>query len=92
MTPEGKVKKKITDWLKTLGCYFFTPIGSMYGRSGVPDIIVCMEGRFIGIEVKAPGRKGTQTPLQKVAEEKIVRAGGQYFLVDSLEELKERFL
>ena len=91
MTPEAKVKKKITDWLKTLGCYYFTPIGSMYGRSGVPDIIVCLNGRFIGIEVKAPGRKGTQTTLQKVAEEKIVRAGGRYFLVDSLEELKEQW-
>jgi hypothetical protein len=39
MTPEGKVKKKIVEQLKALGCYYFFPATGGYGKSGVPDIV-----------------------------------------------------
>lgn len=91
MTPEGKVKKKIRDYLKEVGCYYFTPIGSVYGKSGVPDYVVCYEGMFIGIEAKAPGKLDTQTPLQKVAQEKIEKSEGIYMLVDSVDPVKSLF-
>ena len=38
MTPEAKVKKKIVEQLKALGCYYFFPATGGYGKSGVPDI------------------------------------------------------
>ena len=38
MTPEGKVKKKVVEQLKQLGCYYFFPATGGYGKSGVPDI------------------------------------------------------
>ena len=85
MTPEGKVKAKVAKFLKTVpDCYSFTPVGSMYGRAGVPDIIVCHEGRFVGIEVKAPGKLSGQTALQKYAQTQIEQAGGVYLLVDDV--------
>lgn len=89
MTPEAKVKNKIKEYLKTIpDLYYFTPIGSVYGKSGAPDIVVCYHGKFIGIEVKAPGKLGTQTKLQKQAQEKIEQAGGVYLLVDNVEQVK----
>jgi hypothetical protein len=63
MTPEAKVKKKVTVHLKTLGAYYFYPVTGGYGKSGVPDIIGCYEGKFFGIECKAG--KNKPTPLQE---------------------------
>ncbi len=63
MTPEAKVKKKIVAVLKEHGAYYFYPVTGGFGRSGVPDIIVCHAGRFIGIECKAG--KNKPTPLQE---------------------------
>ena len=59
MTPEAKVKKKVVQLLKQYKAYFFYPVTGGYGRSGVPDIIVCYKGRFIGIECKAGNNKPT---------------------------------
>tara|TARA_R110000737_G_scaffold83319_1_gene115792 strand:+ start:195 stop:611 length:417 start_codon:yes stop_codon:yes gene_type:complete len=63
MTPEAKVKKKVAARLKTLGAYYFYPVTGGYGKSGVPDIIGCYEGKFFGIECKAG--KNKPTPLQE---------------------------
>ena len=59
MTPEAKVKKKVVQLLKQYKAYFFYPVTGGYGHSGVPDIIVCYKGRFIGIECKAGNNKPT---------------------------------
>lgn len=88
MTPEGKVKKRVTDVLKFIGAYYFYPVTGGYGRSGVPDIICCLQGRFIGIECKAGDNKATALQLKNI--EDIQAAGGYAFIVnedniDSLE-------
>lgn len=61
-TPESKVKKQITDFLKSQGVYYFFPVAMGMGRSGIPDIICCVRGFFVAIECKAG--KGTTTALQ----------------------------
>jgi len=90
MTPESKVKKKVTDLLKSLGAYYFYPVTGGFGRSGVPDIVCCLRGNFIGIECKAGTNK--PTPLQSKNLEDIQAAGGFAFIVnedniDALERL-----
>jgi len=74
MTPEAKVKKKVVAILKEYKAYFFYPVTGGYGRSGVPDIIVCYNGCFIGIECKAGTNKPTQ--LQKKNLKNIQAADG----------------
>lgn len=74
MTPEGKVKKKVANYLKSIGAYYFYPATGGYGKSGVPDIVGCYKGRFFGIEVKAG--KNTPTELQKLQLKLIADAGG----------------
>lgn len=88
MTPEGKVKKKVTAILKELRAYYFYPVTGGFGRSGVPDIICCLGGKFIGIECKAGGN--VPTALQEKNLKEIREAGGFAFVVnedniDSLE-------
>lgn len=73
-TPESKVKAKVVSILKAAGAYYFYPVTGGFGNSGVPDIIVCYQGRFIGIECKAGANK--PTPLQEQNLERISAAGG----------------
>ena len=82
MTPEGKVKKKIVEQLKTLGCYYFFPATGGYGKSGVPDIVGCYKGKFFGIECKAG--KNTPTALQEKNLSDIALAGGVAAVVNEL--------
>lgn len=74
MTPEAKVKKKVVDLLNLWGAYYFYPVTGGYGRSGVPDIVACIDGDFIAIECKAG--KNKPTDLQKQNLELIGIAGG----------------
>lgn len=55
-------------------------------RSGVPDIIIIWEGMFFGIELKAP--KGTLSDSQKDTADLIVKAGGFYTVIRSLDALE----
>ena len=80
LTPEAKVKKQVSKILDEYGAYYFYPATGGFGRSGVPDIIVCFKGHFIGIECKA--KKNTPTALQLRELQKIVMAGGDTVVVN----------
>lgn len=81
-TPESKVKKRVKDILKGFGAdlYFAMPIGTGYGNSGVPDFLVCIKSRFVGIETKAG--KGKTTALQELHLENIRSAGGTTLVIN----------
>lgn len=84
MTPEGKVKKRIIDLLKTYGdsVYYFMPAANGFGKAGVPDIIACVRGAFVGIEVKADKRKNPPTALQEKNLAEIRTAMGHALVID----------
>lgn len=91
-TPESRVKKKIREFLKKQGVYFFFPIGGPYSAKGVPDIICCVRGgQFLGVEVKAPGRENTVTALQQQTITRINDAGGYAFVASSVEQVEAVF-
>lgn len=92
MTPEAKVKKKVREVLQALGAYYVMPMTGGYGNSGAPDFVVCLRGRFIGIECKAG--KGKLTALQKKNLAEIESAGGLAIVVneENVNELKERLI
>ena len=78
-TPEGKVKKSVRQVLDGLGAYYVMPVTGGYGRQGVPDFLICLEGKFFGIETKAG--KGKLTLLQEMNLKKIIDAGGVALVV-----------
>jgi Holliday junction resolvase len=80
MTPEKKVKQKVAKQLKEMGAYFFYPATGGYGRSGVPDIVGCYDGKFFGIECKAGNNK--LTALQERELVLITRAAGVAVVVN----------
>lgn len=84
---ESDITKRILKYLKTLPrCFCWKEHGGIYGTSGIPDIIVCLDGRFIALEVKTP--KGRTTPLQDASIRKILNSGGFACVVHSVEEAK----
>ena len=80
MTPEGRVKRKAVVELQKLGMYIFFPATGGFGRSGIPDIVCCYKGKFIGIECKANGKK--PTALQQSNLQEIVNNGGIAIVID----------
>ena len=90
LTPERKVKNKVVALLKAHSVYYFFPATYGMGRSGVPDVVCCMRGRFLGIECKAGTNK--PTPLQLRELTAIQEAGGVSLVInetniDTLEKL-----
>ena len=62
MTPEGKVKDGIKKVLAAHGVWYFMPPANGYGRTGIPDFICCVNGKFLAVEAKA---NTDPTPLQE---------------------------
>ena len=79
-TPESKVKASIVKILKKHEVYYFFPATGGFGRSGVPDIIACFRGQFVGIECKAGNNK--PTALQQKGLKNIMTAGGHAFVAN----------
>jgi Holliday junction resolvase len=80
MTPEKKVKDKVVAILKAYGAYYFYPVTSGYGASGVPDIVGCYKEKFFAIECKAG--KNIPTALQERNMQKIRESGGVAIVVN----------
>jgi len=79
-TPEKKVKDKVKKILGEHDAYYFMPATGGFGKSGVPDIVACYKGKFLGIECKANGGKPTALQEKNLAE--IMNRGGIAVLVD----------
>ena len=85
---ERDVVAAIKRYLISLGgdIFFWKEHGGPYGTSGIPDIICCYKGRFLGLEAKLPG--GKLTELQKRMLDKINAAGGIAHRVESVDDVK----
>ncbi|BDR67226.1 hypothetical protein K144312032_14540 [Clostridium tetani] len=61
---EKQFENKIKDFLKSLSqTWFFKYWAGPMSKAGIPDIIACVNGTFVAIEVKAPNGKPSE--LQK---------------------------
>lgn len=84
---EADIVRSIMNYLKSVPyCFAWKEHGGMYGTAGIPDIICCYNGRFIGFEVKMP--KGQPTKLQESTIRKIQRCNGIAAVVHSVSEVR----
>ena len=85
---ESAIKTKIRKYLKDEG--YFIPYNPHFGKSGVPDILGCMYGKFIAIEVKQ--ERGLLTALQAHEIDEIRnKGGGHAIVVYGYDDFKEKF-
>lgn len=89
MGPEKAFENKIKKYIEYVGGWNVKFFANSYTKSGIPDILACVNGYFVAIEVKA--QNGRPSELQKYQCEKIRKAGGFAFVVypSGWEQLKE---
>lgn len=75
MAQEKNFENRIKKFLQEKGCWFIKYWGgAAYTKSGIPDLLICCNGYFIGVEVKA--LKGKPSELQLYNIRKINEACG----------------
>jgi hypothetical protein len=85
--PEGKIVKAIQARIKKRGgrCIKIHGGDNPFQEVGIPDLLCCYRGRFVGLEVKQPGER--PSPVQMVFLHEIVSSGGYASVVSSVEEV-----
>ena len=88
--PETRLRKKIVEALQKRypKGYFRKVHGNQFQNIGVPDLLCCVNGRFLGLEIKLPGKK--PTPAQILELQKIAKAGGVSAVVTSVAEALDK--
>lgn len=74
MAQEKNFEQRVKNFLEAENCWFVKFFANAYTKAGVPDLLVCCNGYFLGVELKAPNGKPSE--LQKWNIEKIKAAGG----------------
>lgn len=74
MAAEKNFENRLKKFLEDEGCWFVKFFANAYTKSGIPDLLVCCNGYFVGVEVKAPNGKPSELQLWNI--EKIKESGG----------------
>lgn len=79
MAQEKQFENKIKKYLKDNHCWFVKYFANRMTKAGIPDILACVNGFFVGIEVKASN--GYPSELQVWNREQIRNANGISIIV-----------
>lgn len=71
---EKVFERRVRKYLDSIGAWHIKVWGNAFQRSGVPDIIGCIKGKFFALEIKA--EKGHPSELQLYEIRKIKESGG----------------
>lgn len=74
MAQEKRFEEKVKKFLKEQGCWILKTWSNGVQRSGVPDLLVCCNGYFVGVELKAENGKPSELQLWNI--DKIREAAG----------------
>jgi len=93
---ETEIQAAILDYLRLKGRFFWrnnsgafkTERGGFYrvGTPGAPDIIGCVAGKFVGLEVKTA--KGKLSDEQEAFAHLLRANSGQYHVVRSIDDVQ----
>lgn len=79
MAQEKIFENKIKKYLKAKGCYCIKFFANSFTKAGVPDLIACVNGYSLWIEVKA--QDGHPSEIQLYNINHIRKAGGFAYVV-----------
>jgi hypothetical protein len=65
--------------------------GGLGSRSGIPDRLICIDGRFVAIEFKSPNGTGRLGPKQVVELDALRRSGALALVVSGADDLLPLF-
>ena len=79
MAREKAFENKVKAFLNSIGAYYIKTHGDKFSKVGTPDILACVNGYFVAVEVKA--ENGKPSDLQLYHLDEIRKAGGLAFLL-----------
>lgn len=79
MAQEKNYENKIKKFLKEKNIWHVKYFANAFTKSGIPDILACVNGKFIAIEVKADNGKPSE--LQLYHQQKIKESGGKAYIL-----------
>ncbi|MFW6002398.1 MAG: VRR-NUC domain-containing protein [archaeon] len=84
---EAELQKKCISHAKSVGVYTINMIIDGHGNKGVPDLILCLNGDFVAVELKVG--KNEPSNAQKIQMKRIRKSGGKTYVIRSLKEFKK---
>jgi hypothetical protein len=87
--PEARLQRSIQKKLREEygeDIYLFKVHGGPMMPAGLPDLICCVYGIYIGVEVKMPQAIENVSVVQRHVHARIVRAGGAVVVASSVAE------
>lgn len=85
--PESKLSRDIQKLIRSRGGYCFKVWGNPMMPAGIPDIICCYHGLFVGFETKMP--LGGLQKIQAHTHRKILNADGFVFVPRSVQDASD---
>ena len=86
MLTEAAIQAKILKFLRALAPACWVIKAAVCNERGVPDILCCYRGRFVGFEVKTA--RGRISGPQRVQNDRIRKAGGRAVVVRSVADVR----
>ena len=89
MAEEKTYENKIKKFLDSEGAWWVKFFANSYTRSGVPDLLCCVNGYFVAVEVKAQNGRPSALQVHNCTEIRV--AGGFAFILypSGFEEFKK---
>ena len=81
--PESQLSRKIMKELRQNGVFCYKNHGGPTTMAGLPDIIACVDGIFVGFETKMPDERDNVSPKQRSVHTQIRAADGLVWVVCS---------
>lgn len=89
MAQEKNLENKIKDFLKKNNIYHFKTKGGIYGTIGLPDLVICINGKFVGLELKSKIGKVSLQQYKNGA--KITENKGIFAVIDDYDNFLELY-
>lgn len=92
MLAEKKFESTVKRFLKAHNIYHFKVWGGGFQTAGIPDLIACVNGKFVGIEIKAAQGKASKLQLFNIQNIKESGGVGLILYPQDFEEFKNLIL
>lgn len=82
---EADITAAVLDYLAIVGTWSLKVHGHLGQRAGVPDVLACLRGRFVAIEIKRPGGKLSAEQRRELVA--VTAAGGIALVVTDVDQV-----
>ena len=80
---EASIQRRCQAIIRRYGGYVFKNNGNAFTETGRPDLVACINSKFVAIELKRVGKLNELSDAQKIVGKKIKDAGGVWIATDN---------